>query len=92
MSHDGRVQSGEKPDRPGCLVAGAGKTMARTKSAVTQAELTRYAKAMRAAGYEDWHIEVDKPDGSQVRIVAGKAEDDEASADAISRLIDERTS
>ena len=43
------------------------------KAAVTQSELTRYAKALRAAGYDDWRIEVAKPDGTKVSIVAGKS-------------------
>lgn len=43
------------------------------KAAVTQSELTRYAKALRAAGYSDWRIEVAKPDGTKVSICAGKA-------------------
>ena len=42
------------------------------KAAVTQSELTRYAKAMRAAGYDDWRIDVAKPDGTKVSIVAGQ--------------------
>ncbi len=42
------------------------------KTAMTQSELTRYAKAMRAAGYDDWRIDVAKPDGTKVLIVAGQ--------------------
>ena len=47
--------------------------MSSPKGTVTQSELTRYAKAMRAAGYDDWRLEVAKPDGTKVKIVAGKA-------------------
>ena len=57
------------------------------RAAVTQAELTRYAKAMRAAGYDDWRLEVAKPDGTKVKIVAGKAGDGEAPADEFDTLI-----
>ena len=49
--------------------------MANRKATVTQSELTRYAKALRAAGYDDWRIEVAKPDGTKVSICAGKASD-----------------
>ena len=47
--------------------------MPRAKAAVSQSELTRYAKALRAAGYDDWRIEVAKPDGTKVSICAGKS-------------------
>ena len=50
--------------------------MARPKAAVTQSELTRYAKALRAAGYDVCRIEVAKPDGTRVTVVAGKAGED----------------
>ena len=35
----------------------------------SQAEITRYAKAMRAAGCDNFRIELD---GSMVRLIAGK--------------------
>lgn len=37
-----------------------------------QSELTRYAKALRAAGIEAWRVDV-KPDGT-VSIIAGSAD------------------
>ena len=40
---------------------------------MTQAEATRYLKALREAGYSEGRIEIDRPDGTRVRIVAGKA-------------------
>lgn len=42
-----------------------------------QSDLTRYAKAMRAAGYEEWRVEVET-DG-KISIVAGKSEEDRTS-------------
>ena len=57
-------------------------------STVTQAELTRYAKALRAAGYDDWRIEVAKPDGTKVSICAGKGDEAANDADNIDRMIE----
>ena len=57
------------------------------KAAVTQPELTRYMKALRAAGYDDWRIEVAKPDGTKVSICPGKASDAD-DGDEIDRMIE----
>ena len=62
--------------------------MPRAKATVTQSELTRYAKALRAAGYEDWRIEVAKPDGSMVKIIAGKPGETADNGDEIDRMIE----
>ena len=65
--------------------------MASPKAAVTQAELRRYVKAMREAGYDAWRIEVAKPDGTKVSIVAGKAgeaADDGDDGDDIDAMIE----
>ena len=62
--------------------------MPRAKATVTQSELTRYAKALRAAGYEDWRIEVAKPDGSTVKIIAGKPGEIADNGDEIDRMIE----
>ena len=43
------------------------------KADITQAEATRYLKALREAGYSEGRIEIDRPDGTKVSIVAGKA-------------------
>ena len=61
--------------------------MSRARAPVTQSELTRYAKAMRAAGYEDWRIEVAKPDGTKVSIHAGKAAEDDSEVDDFDSMI-----
>ena len=61
--------------------------MANQKAAITQGELTRYAKALRAAGYDDWRIEVAKPDGSKVSICAGKAGEAAIETDDIDAMI-----
>ncbi len=46
--------------------------MANRAAVIRQSDLTRYAKAMRAAGYSDWRVVV-RPDGSH-EIVAGKVD------------------
>ena len=58
------------------------------KAAVTQSELTRYAKALRAAGYDDWRVQIEKPDGTKVSICAGKADAPAADGDEIDRMIE----
>ena len=62
--------------------------MPRQKAVVSQAELTRYAKALRAAGYDDWRIEVAKPDGTKVSICAGKGSEAANDGDDIDRMIE----
>ena len=57
------------------------------KAAVTQSEIARYFKAARDAGYEDCRVEYQKSDGTRVRIVAGKASDDDALIDEFDDLI-----
>lgn len=44
-----------------------------------QSDLTRYAKAMRAAGVQEWRVEV-KPNGTHT-IIAGKLPDAMAGPD-----------
>ena len=46
--------------------------MANRPALMKQSDLTRYFKAMRAAGYEEGRVEV-KPDGTHV-IIPGKAD------------------
>ncbi|MCU0909875.1 MAG: hypothetical protein MUE98_00585 [Rhodobacteraceae bacterium] len=47
--------------------------MPAARASLKQADLTRYAKAMRAAGIADWRVEIE-PSGKVV-IVAGSADD-----------------
>ena len=46
--------------------------MANRKADLKKSEVTGYVNAMRAADIQDWRIEVERPDGTTVRIVAGK--------------------
>ena len=61
--------------------------MATPKATVTQAELRRYLKAMREAGFETGRVEIERPDGTRVSIVAGPAGDDADDANDIDALI-----
>ena len=56
------------------------------KAPVTQSELTRYAKAMRAAGFDGLRMVIEKPDGTKVSIVASEANAD-AGHDDIDAMI-----
>lgn len=63
--------------------------MATPKATVTQAEVRRYLRAMREAGFEDGRVEIEKPDGTRVSIVAGKsAEAVIEDGDEIMRMIE----
>lgn len=62
--------------------------MPNRRASLSQAELTRYAKAMRAAGYEDWRIEVANTDGTKVSIRPGKAGETADDGDDIDAMIE----
>lgn len=51
------------------------------KAFVTQAEIARLAKGMRDAGCEEFSINVEKPDGTKISIVAGKGSEAAATDD-----------
>lgn len=53
--------------------------MAHPRAALKQSDLTRYAKAMRAAGFAEFRVVV-RPDGSH-EIVAGKVDPAQAGPD-----------
>ena len=57
------------------------------KATITQAEVTRVAKGMRAAGIDEFSIKVEKPDGTKVSIVVGKAGDAADDANDIDAMI-----
>lgn len=46
--------------------------MSRRKSAVSQADLTRWVKAVHAAGGTELRVEIAQPDGTRVVIIAGQ--------------------
>ena len=43
------------------------------KSPITEAELGRYLRALRAAGFESGRIVVEAPDGTKISVIAGEA-------------------
>ena len=57
------------------------------RSAVTQAEIRRCLKAARDAGYDEARVEIDKPDGTKLTVVAGKASEAADTGDDIDRMI-----
>lgn len=59
--------------------------MATRKSPLTEAEATRYLRAVRNAGFESGRVEIDNPDGSRVRIIGGSAADPDV--DDVDRMI-----
>ena len=61
--------------------------MANQKAAVTQAEIARLAKGMRAAGIDEFSIKVVKPDGTKLTVVAGKASEIADGGDDIDAMI-----
>ena len=60
--------------------------MTNRKASVTQAELARYAKALRSAGIDEWRIEIER-DGAKVSIVAGKVSEAAAATEDFDELI-----
>ena len=61
--------------------------MANPRATVTQAEIRRCLKAARDAGYDEARVEIDKPDGTKLTVVAGKASEAADTGDNIDRLI-----
>ena len=62
--------------------------MANQRVAVTQAEVRRYFKAMREAGFGEGRIEIERLDGTRVSIVAGKASEAADTGYDIDRMIE----
>lgn len=58
------------------------------KAAVTQAEVRRYLRAMREAGIDEGRLEIAKPDGTTIKIIAGKAGEAAEDGDDIDDMID----
>ena len=58
------------------------------KATISQAEVRRYLRAMREAGFDEGRIEIERPDGTKVAIVAGKASEAAEAGDDIDTMID----
>ena len=61
--------------------------MANQKAAITQAEVARLAKGMRAAGIDEFSIKVEKPDGTKISIDTGKTFEAVYTGDDIDAMI-----
>ena len=61
--------------------------MPNPKAIVTQAEIRRCLKAARDAGYDEARVEIDKPDGTKLTVVAGKASEAADTGDDIDAMI-----
>ena len=62
--------------------------MANQKTAVTQADVRRYLKAMREAGIAEGRLEITKPDGTRIAITSGKASEIADGGDDIDAMIE----
>ena len=62
--------------------------MANRKAPVTQAEITRYLKALRESGVPDARVVIERPDGTKVSIIAGKGGETVTPADDIDAMIE----
>ena len=58
------------------------------KTSIRQSEVARYLKAARDAGYDSARIEIEKPDGTRVSVVVGKATETAVPGDDIDAMID----
>ena len=58
------------------------------RATITQSEVARLAKGMRAAGIDEFSIKVEKPDGTKVSIVAGKGAEAADAGDDIDKMIE----
>ena len=61
------------------------------KATITQSEVARLAKGMRAAGIDEFSIKYEKPDGTKVSIDVSKASETVETGDDIDRMIEKLT-
>ena len=57
------------------------------KATITQSEVARLAKGMRAAGIDEFSIKYEKPDGTKVSIDVSKASEIADGGDEIDSMI-----
>ena len=58
------------------------------KATITQSEVARLAKGMRAAGIDEFSIKIEKPDGTKISIYTGKASQIAGPGDDIGAMIE----
>lgn len=61
--------------------------MPNRKVSVTQAEATRYLKALRKAGHDKGWIKIKHPDGTEISLVPGEATEPIDDGDDIDAMI-----
>ena len=61
--------------------------MATRKSCITEAELMRYLKALRRAGFGSGRVEIVQPDGTKISVIAGEPSEPVPGADDFDTLI-----
>ena len=62
--------------------------MATRRTPITEAELGRYLKALRRAGFGSGRVEIVQPDGTKVTVFAGESSEAVPGADDFDRLIE----
>ena len=62
--------------------------MTNPKATITQSEVARLAKGMRAAGIDEFSIKIEKPDGTKISIDTGKASQIAGPGDDIDAMIE----
>ena len=62
--------------------------MATRRTSITEAELGRYLKALRRAGYGSGRVEIVQPDGTKVTVIAGQPFEPVPGGDDFDSLID----
>ena len=62
--------------------------MTNPKATITQSEVARLAKGMRAAGIDEFSIKYEKPDGTKLSIDVGKASETADGGDDIDAMIE----
>ncbi len=65
--------------------------MTNPKATITQSEVARLAKGMRAAGIDEFSIKIEKPDGTKISIDTGKASQIAGPGDDIDAMIEKLT-
>ena len=58
------------------------------KATITQSEVARLAKGMRAAGIDELSIKIEKPDGTKISIDTGKTSQIAGPGDDIDAMIE----
>ena len=61
--------------------------MATRRTAITEAELGRYLKALRRAGFGSGRVEIVQPDGTKISVIAGESSEPVPGAEDFDTMI-----